>query len=90
METDGKLRLADAFVSTTDPRQPGKVKHDLTDLLVVAVNAMLVGADKTPIERRFHLSSLPLDANRLARAIRARWSVDSCQRWIMDVAFADD
>jgi predicted transposase YbfD/YdcC len=45
METEGKLRLADVFVSVTDPRQAGKVEHDLVELLVVAVNAVLVGAD---------------------------------------------
>jgi hypothetical protein len=45
METDGKLRLADVFVSISDPRQSGKVEHDLVELLVVAVNAVLVGAD---------------------------------------------
>ena len=45
METESRLRLADAFVSITDPRQPGKVEHDLVELLVVAVNAVLVGAD---------------------------------------------
>lgn len=45
METESKLRLADVFVSITDPRQAGKVEHNLVDLLVVAVNAVLVGAD---------------------------------------------
>ena len=45
METEGKLRLADVFVTITDPRQAGKVEHDLVELLVVAVNAVLVGAD---------------------------------------------
>ncbi|AVZ78769.1 ISAs1 family transposase [Zoogloeaceae bacteirum Par-f-2] len=45
METEGRLRLADVFVSITDPRQPGKVEHDLVELLVVAVSAVLVGAD---------------------------------------------
>lgn len=45
METAGRLRLADVFVSIDDPRQAGKVKHDLVELLVVAVNAVLVGAD---------------------------------------------
>ena len=45
METEDKLRLADVFVSITDPRQVGKVEHDLVELLVVAVNAVLVGAD---------------------------------------------
>lgn len=45
METEGKLRLAEVFVSVTDPRQAGKVEHDLVELLVVAVNAVLAGAD---------------------------------------------
>ena len=39
------MRLADVFVTITDPRQAGKVEHDLVELLVVAVNAVLVGAD---------------------------------------------
>lgn len=45
MGTGNKLRLADVFVSIDDPRQAGKVEHDLVELLVVAVNAVLVGAD---------------------------------------------
>ncbi len=45
MGTGSNLRLAEVFVSITDPRQAGKVKHDLVELLVVAVNAVLVGAD---------------------------------------------
>jgi|SRR6266853_71600 len=45
METENQLRLADVFVSITDPRQAAKVEHDLVELLVVAVSAVLVGAD---------------------------------------------
>ena len=45
METVQPLRLCDVFVSIHDPRQPDKVKHDFVELLVVAVNGVLVGAD---------------------------------------------
>ena len=45
METASRLRLADVFVSIHDPRQKAKVRHDLVELLVVAVNAVLVGAE---------------------------------------------
>jgi predicted transposase YbfD/YdcC len=45
VETASKLRLADVFVAIEDPRPKGKVEHDLVELLVVAVNAVLVGAD---------------------------------------------
>ncbi|GHT92857.1 hypothetical protein FACS1894116_03740 [Betaproteobacteria bacterium] len=45
MKMEAKLRLSDVFISITDPRQSGKVSHDLVELLVVAANAVLVGAD---------------------------------------------
>lgn len=45
METEGKLQLADVFVSITDPRQTRKTRHDLVEVLVVAVNGVLAGAD---------------------------------------------
>lgn len=45
METEGRLRLADVFVSITDPRQAKKTRHELVEVLVVAVNGVLAGAD---------------------------------------------
>lgn len=45
METGKQGRLADVFVTITDPRQAAKVEHDLVELLVLAVNGVLVGAD---------------------------------------------
>ena len=33
------------FVSITDPRQPRSPRHDLVEVLVVAVNGVLAGAD---------------------------------------------
>jgi predicted transposase YbfD/YdcC len=45
MATTERLKLSDVFVSITDPRQEKKVEHDLVEVLVVAVNAVLVGAD---------------------------------------------
>jgi predicted transposase YbfD/YdcC len=44
-ESGSRLRLADVFVSIEDPRQAAKVEHDLVELLVVAVAAVLAGAD---------------------------------------------
>ncbi len=45
METEGRLRLAEVFVATIDPRQPGKVEHDLVELQVVVISAVQVGGD---------------------------------------------
>jgi len=45
METENTIRLAEVFVGLRDPRQTKKVEHDLVEMLVVAVCAVLVGAD---------------------------------------------
>ncbi len=44
MET-GRVRLAQVLVGIRDPRQAKKVEHELVELLVVAVCAVLSGAD---------------------------------------------
>jgi hypothetical protein len=45
MEAEERFRLVDVWVGVRDPRQAKKVEHDLVDLLVVAVCAVLSGAD---------------------------------------------
>jgi len=45
METGSRLRRENVCVTITDPTQAGKVEHDLVELPMVAVNAVLVGDD---------------------------------------------
>ena len=45
VETENTLRLADVFVSISDQGHAVPVEHNLLELLAVAVNAVLVGAD---------------------------------------------
>lgn len=42
------------------------------------------------IERRFFLSSLPLDAKKLAQSIRGHWGVENALHWHLDVTFKED
>ena len=42
------------------------------------------------IERRYFLSSLPLDAQHFARAVRAHWGVENPLHWTLDVTFRED
>jgi predicted transposase YbfD/YdcC len=41
-------------------------------------------------ERRFYISSLPADAEKLAAAIRAHWGIENSLHWVLDVNFRDD
>ncbi len=45
---------------------------------------------KTTTARRFFLSSLALDPQLLARAVRAHWGIENRLHWVQGVVFHDD
>jgi len=45
MQQADRPSLAEVFVSIDAPWQAGRVEHDLVEMLVVAVSAVLSGAD---------------------------------------------
>jgi predicted transposase YbfD/YdcC len=45
---------------------------------------------QSSIERRFFLSSLPLDAKKLARSVRGHWGVENALHWSLDLIFDED
>lgn len=44
----------------------------------------------TSTERLFYISSLPADAERIARAVRSHWEVENRLHWCLDVQFNED
>ena len=45
---------------------------------------------KSSIERRYHLTSMPLDVRAFANAVRAHWGVENPLHWCLDVIFHED
>jgi len=45
---------------------------------------------KITVERRYYLSSLKLEVETFARAVREHWGVENKVHWIMDVCFRED
>lgn len=48
-----------------------------------------IGAERS-VERRYFLSSLAMDVQTFARAVRSHWGVENKVHWIMDVCFRED
>ncbi len=57
---------------------------------VGCIEAVRESHGHTSTERRYYLSSLGLDATRLARAVRSHWGVENQLHWVLDVVFGED
>jgi predicted transposase YbfD/YdcC len=69
-----------------EPRFPG-----LAAVAMVEAEVERPGRGQAPSrERRYFLSSAPLDARTFAHAARAHWGIENRLHWIMDVVFRDD
>lgn len=42
------------------------------------------------VERRYYLSSLRLEVEAFAQAVRSHWGLENKVHWIMDVCFRED
>ena len=42
------------------------------------------------VERRYYLSSLGVDMDQFARAVRGHWSIENQLHWVLDVIFKED
>lgn len=60
----------------------------LTSIAMVEARRRRQG--ETTVERRYFISSLAPDDQRLADAIRTHWSVENSLHWVLDVAFRED
>jgi len=59
-------------------------------LTVGMVEAQREIRGKQTVERRYYLSSLPLDVTTFARAVREHWGVENQLHWVLDVQMNED
>lgn len=56
---------------------------------IVKVDTRTEHADRSSFDTRTYISSAPLDIERISKAIRGHWGVESMD-WLLDVEFKDD
>lgn len=49
-----------------------------------------VGEGVPTVERRYYLSSLEVDVEKLARAVRGHWAIENSLHWVLDVQCGED
>jgi predicted transposase YbfD/YdcC len=91
----GRIELRRHMVShdvdwlTTARRFPGEPRFP--GLRAIAgVEAEVERNGTTSLQRRYYLSSMPLDAQLLAHAVRCHWNIENQLHWVLDVVFHED
>ncbi len=80
------IRAADAaWLAERHPHWKG-----LASIVAVTTRRTIKKTEKTSMQTRLYISSLPPDPVCLAAAVRAHWSIENNLHWALDVAFRED
>lgn len=89
-EAHGRIEKREIYVTEDIDWLPQRDSwKNLRTIIMVKSERQLKGAAAS-IERRYYISSLPMDAQKIARVIRRHWSIENEAHWVLDVAFRED
>lgn len=88
IETRTYTASANAAWITSDRSYPGQ-PHFSNIRTLLMVQDRTEHADRSTFDTRFYIASVGLDIERLAKAVRGHWGVES-MHWLLDCVFNDD
>jgi predicted transposase YbfD/YdcC len=63
---------------------------NLLDISGIMIEATRDICGEVSHERRFYISSLPTNAEIIAKAVRAHWGIENQLHWVLDLTFRED
>ncbi|WP_321161076.1 ISAs1 family transposase [Verminephrobacter eiseniae] len=79
-----------ASLSETAQRHSRARHHPSGITSVACIDSSRVIGSKTETDRRYVISSLPADSERILHAVRMHWGIENGLHWCLDVTFGED
>jgi predicted transposase YbfD/YdcC len=88
----GRMEIRECW-STSDPEYLNYIGtlaewQGLQSIAMIQAERQL--GDQTTVSRRYFISSLNGDAERLLKAVREHWGIENKVHWVLDIAFRED
>ncbi|ORC26995.1 hypothetical protein B4O97_19100 [Marispirochaeta aestuarii] len=85
----GRIEIREYYQSDEIAWLP-ELKNFVGAKTIGMVKATRIIGKKQSTECRYYISSLPIDAQRFAHAVRSHWSVENTLHWTLDMTFRED
>lgn len=85
----GRVEIRECYHSDEIAALP-RVKQFAGAKSIAMVRGTRIIAEKRTTQERYFISSMEMDAERLAHAVRTHWSVENGLHWTLDMSFRED